>query len=55
MCNKISQGLPNAEQALKGSLSTINKTITNFAVKLFKDGARRKFAQFLREETANVQ
>lgn len=43
------------EQALKGSLSTINKTITNFAVKSFKDGARRKFAQFLREETANVQ
>ncbi|KAL3791185.1 hypothetical protein ACHAWO_013616 [Cyclotella atomus] len=42
------------EQALKGSLSTINKTITNFAVKSFKDGARRKFAQFLREETANV-
>jgi hypothetical protein len=39
------------EQALKGSLSTINKTITNFAVKSFKDGARRKFAQFLRDET----
>jgi hypothetical protein len=42
------------EQALKGSLSTINKTITNFAVKSFKDGTRRKFAQFLREETTNV-
>ena len=43
------------EQALKGSLSTINRTITNFAVKSFKDGARRKFAQFLKEKTAKVQ
>ncbi|KAL3787966.1 hypothetical protein HJC23_002891 [Cyclotella cryptica] len=38
------------EPALRGSLSTINRTITNFAVKSFKDGARKKFADFLLEE-----
>lgn len=38
------------EQALRGSLSTINRTITNFAVKSFKDGARRKFSDFLLED-----
>ena len=38
------------EQALKGSLSTINKTITNFAVNSFNEGARNKFAQFLRDK-----
>ena len=43
------------EQALKSSLSTINKTITNFAVKSFQEGTKTKFAQFLREEKANVQ
>eukprot|EP00956_Cyclotella_meneghiniana_P002703 scaffold3196_cov81-Cyclotella_meneghiniana.AAC.1 len=43
------------EQALKSSLSTINKTITNFAVKSFQEGTKTKFAQFLREETTHVQ
>ena len=38
------------EQALKGSLSTINRTITNFAVSSFQSGARAKFREFMKEE-----
>ncbi|EED93089.1 predicted protein [Thalassiosira pseudonana CCMP1335] len=38
------------EQALKGSLSTINRTITKFAMDSFQQGARTKYRQFLQEE-----
>lgn len=38
------------EQALRSSLGTINRTITNFAVDSFRKGAKEKFRQFLREE-----
>lgn len=38
------------EQALKGSLSTINRTITNFAISSFQKGAREKFRQFVQSE-----
>lgn len=38
------------EPALKGSLSTINRTITNFAVSSFQSGARAKFREFMKEE-----
>eukprot|EP00584_Thalassiosira_punctigera_P000686 CAMPEP_0172530642 /NCGR_PEP_ID=MMETSP1067-20121228/4311_1 /TAXON_ID=265564 ORGANISM="Thalassiosira punctigera, Strain Tpunct2005C2" /NCGR_SAMPLE_ID=MMETSP1067 /ASSEMBLY_ACC=CAM_ASM_000444 /LENGTH=267 /DNA_ID=CAMNT_0013314887 /DNA_START=26 /DNA_END=829 /DNA_ORIENTATION=- len=38
------------ESALKASLSTINRTITNFATSSFQKGARTKFRQFLQSE-----
>ncbi|KAK1736734.1 DUF1997 domain-containing protein [Skeletonema marinoi] len=38
------------EQALKSSLSTINRTITNFAIDNFQRGARSKFQEFLLSE-----
>jgi hypothetical protein len=38
------------EQVLKSSLSTINKTIANFAISSFQDGAREKFRLFLESE-----
>ncbi|KAL3806950.1 hypothetical protein ACHAXA_002234 [Cyclostephanos tholiformis] len=38
------------EPALKSSLSTINRTISNFAVGSFQSGARTKFQQFLQSE-----
>ena len=40
------------EQALKSSLSTINRTITNFAISNFQRGARDKFREFLLSEQA---
>lgn len=40
------------EQALKSSLSTINRTITNFAISNFQRGARDKFRDFLLSEQA---
>lgn len=40
------------EQALKSSLSTINRTITNFAISNFQRGARDKFREFLLTERA---
>lgn len=40
------------EQALKSSLSTINRTITNFAISNFQRGARDKFREFLLAERA---
>jgi hypothetical protein len=43
------------EPALKSSLSTINRTISNFAVGNFQSGARSKFRQFLRSERLMVQ
>ncbi|KAL7526175.1 hypothetical protein ACHAWF_004609 [Thalassiosira exigua] len=43
------------EPALKSSLSTINRTITNFAVSSFQKGARTKFRQFLKEERTTSQ
>mmetsp|Transcript_45077 Transcript_45077/g.94526 ORF Transcript_45077/g.94526 Transcript_45077/m.94526 type:complete len:266 (-) Transcript_45077:54-851(-) len=42
------------EPALKSSLSTINRTITNFAISSFQKGARTKFRQFLQSEKASV-
>lgn len=36
------------EQALRSSLSTINKTIANFAISSFQKGARTKFREFLK-------
>jgi hypothetical protein len=38
------------EQALKSSLSTINRTITSFAVNNFQKGARDNFREFLLSE-----
>lgn len=38
------------EQALKGSLSTINRTITNFAISSFQKGTRTQFQHFLQAE-----
>eukprot|EP00985_Skeletonema_marinoi_P027051 scaffold21581_cov132-Skeletonema_marinoi.AAC.14 len=38
------------EQALKSSLGTINRTITNFAIDNFQRGARSKFQEFLLSE-----
>jgi len=38
------------EQALKSSLSTINRTITNFAISNFQRGARDKFREFILSE-----
>jgi hypothetical protein len=43
------------EPALKSSLSTINRTISNFAVGSFQSGARTKFRQFLQSERLVVQ
>ena len=40
------------EPALKSSLGTINRTITNFAISSFQKGARTKFRQFLQSERA---
>ena len=40
------------EQTLKSSLSTINRTITNFAIRNFQKGAREKFREFLLSEKA---
>ena len=40
------------EPALKSSLSTINRTITNFAISSFESGARTKFRQYLQSERA---
>merc|ERR1712127_560786 len=42
------------QAALKASLGTINKTITNFAVSSFQSGARTEFRQFLQSEKMNV-
>jgi len=36
------------EPALRSSLSTINKTIANFAISSFQKGARTKFREFLK-------
>ncbi|KAL7472319.1 hypothetical protein ACHAXS_012647 [Conticribra weissflogii] len=38
------------EPALRSSLSTINKTIANFAISSFQKGARTKYREFLKEE-----
>ena len=38
------------EEVLKASLSTINRTIANFAITSFQDGARAKFRVFLASE-----
>ena len=38
------------EQVLKASLSTINRTIADFAINSFQDGARAKFRLFLETE-----
>lgn len=38
------------EPALKASLSTINRTITNFATSSFQNGARKKFRQFIQSD-----
>ncbi|KAL9183666.1 hypothetical protein ACHAXT_004522 [Thalassiosira profunda] len=40
------------EPVLKSSLSTINRTITKFAISSFQTGARKKFQEFLRSEKA---
>lgn len=43
------------EPVLKSSLSTINRTITNFAISSFQKGARTKFRQFLQTERVTVE
>lgn len=43
------------EPVLKSSLSTINRTISNFAVSSFQNGARTKFSQFLQSERLVAQ
>lgn len=43
------------EQALKSSLSTINRTITNFATSSFQKGARSEYRQFVLSEKATAQ
>lgn len=40
------------ESALKASMSTINRTITNFATSSFQKGSREKFREFLQSERA---
>ena len=39
------------EQALKSSLSTINRTITQFAISSFQKGAQAQFREFLLSDT----
>jgi len=43
------------EQALKGSLATINRTITSFATSSFQKGTRTKFREFLQSEKATAK
>jgi len=38
------------ESALRTSMSTINRTITNFAIRSFQKGSREKFREFLLSE-----
>eukprot|EP00579_Thalassiosira_antarctica_P002359 CAMPEP_0201873276 /NCGR_PEP_ID=MMETSP0902-20130614/5831_1 /ASSEMBLY_ACC=CAM_ASM_000551 /TAXON_ID=420261 /ORGANISM="Thalassiosira antarctica, Strain CCMP982" /LENGTH=267 /DNA_ID=CAMNT_0048399835 /DNA_START=39 /DNA_END=842 /DNA_ORIENTATION=- len=38
------------EPVLKSSLSTINRTITNFAISSFQKGSRTNYSQFLKSE-----
>jgi hypothetical protein len=42
------------ESVLKSSLSTINRTISNFAVSSFQSGAKAKFKQFLQAERLKI-
>mmetsp|Transcript_14157 Transcript_14157/g.25602 ORF Transcript_14157/g.25602 Transcript_14157/m.25602 type:complete len:262 (+) Transcript_14157:1416-2201(+) len=42
------------EPVLKASLSTINRTITNFATSSFQKGARKNYGQFLRSEKVSA-
>ena len=43
------------ESVLKSSLSTINRTISNFAVSSFQSGAKAKFKQFMQAERLKIK
>jgi len=43
------------ESALRTSMSTINRTITNFATSSFKKGSREQFRKFLQSERAKKE